>query len=89
MPCYEFENEEHGIRLVLPLSVYGRPDTIVLRRRTVPSRVTIGVGAKPPTDGEKLAAGYKQIEDRGQLQTGGNYLDVATIKRAIAEPDTA
>jgi hypothetical protein len=89
MPLYEFENEEHGIRVTLPLPVKGRPDAIVLKRRTVPSRVTVGVGAKPPTHSDKLREGYKKLEEAGGLQErGGNYLPVSTIKRALETPDT-
>jgi hypothetical protein len=88
MPAYEFENEEHAVVLVAQFPVNARPDEIVLRRRTVPSRVTIGTGAKPPTMSDKLARGYKDLESRGQLVAKGTHaMTTAQIKRAIAMPD--
>lgn len=89
MPAYEYENEEHGLRVVVAFPVAARPDVITLKRRTVPTRVFVGVGALPPTTGDKLQQGYKDLEEKGQLRDrGGNYLDVKTIKKAIAMPET-
>lgn len=89
MPLYEFENVQHDIRVTLPLPVEGRPDEIVLKRRTVPSRITVGVGTKPPTLSQKLAQGYKRLEETGALRDdkSGQYLPVKTIKRALETPD--
>jgi hypothetical protein len=87
MPLYEFENTEHGIRIDLPLPVDARPDTIVLVRRTVPSRVTVGVGARPATQGEALLQSYKAMESQGKLTQSSNYLSVAEVKRAASMPD--
>jgi len=87
MPAYEFENEEHGLTQTLHFPVNTRPDEIVLRRRTVPSRITIGTGAKPLTMGDKLAQGYKDLESRGQLKDGPASPTTKQIKQAIAMPD--
>lgn len=87
MPLYEYANDEHGLTQTLQFPVNGRPDEIVLRRRTVPSRVTIGTGAKPPTMSDKLAQGYKDLEARGQLKPGPATPTTQQIKQAIAMPD--
>ena len=89
MPLYEFENAEHSVTLLAQFPAHARPDTITLTRRTVPSRVSICVGAQPPTMSDKLAAGYKHLEDTGKLAARGSAaLSTATIKRAIAMPET-
>jgi hypothetical protein len=87
MPLYQFESEEHGVSVDLPFAVDARPQTIVLRRRTIPVRVGTITGAKPPTMGEQLAAGYKRLEDKGQLQSGPSHLPLSTVKRALSQPD--
>jgi hypothetical protein len=89
MPVYEYENQRHGVRVLVRCAVDRRPRTLVLRRRAVPSHITFGVGTKPPSMGDKLAAGYKKLEDLGQLSDakGTAHLDAKTIKRAIAMPD--
>lgn len=92
MPLYEYVSE-HGQTVLLPRPVDLRDAPVVLggvrfRRRTVPSRVTIGSGARPPTLGDKLAKGYKHLEETGQLAANNkNYLPVSAIKRAIAMPE--
>lgn len=88
MPLYEYENADHAVVLLAQFPVADRPDEIVLRRRTVPSRVTICTGAQAPTMSDKLAQGYKDLEARGQLKAGPKTLSTAAIKRAIAMPDT-
>ena len=87
MPLYEYTNEQHGLKHAIQFPVNGRPDEIVLRRCTVPSRITIGTGAKPPTMSDKLAQGYKDLESRGQLKQGPATLSTQQIKQAIAMPD--
>ena len=87
MPLYEFINEEHGIRVTVPFPVNDRPNAITLTRAAVPSSITVGVGARPPTEGEKIAQAYKKVEQAGGLRSGGNYLSTAAVKRAIAMPD--
>lgn len=89
MPLYEYENREHGITHTVACPLAQRPEQIVLTRRTVPSRITVGVGARPPTMGDKLAQGYKALENSktGLADRSGNYLPVKTIKEAIATPD--
>ena len=89
MPLYEFQNDEHSVTCCVHFPADARPDTITLTRRTVPSRVSICVGAQPPTMSDKLAAGYKHLEDTGKLAARGKAaLSTATIKRAIAMPET-
>lgn len=72
MPLYEFINEEHGIAVDLRLPVDGRPDEIVLRRRTAPTRISIrGFTGAPTSDAaDQALAGYKALEDSGRLGTG-------------------
>lgn len=88
MPLYEYENAEHAVVLLAQFPVNARPDEIVLKRRTVPSRVTVCTGAKAPTMSDKLAQGYKELESRGQLKAGPKTLSTRAIKQAIAMPDT-
>jgi hypothetical protein len=87
VPTYEYTNEEHGIRIDVRMPVDARTDTIVLTRRTVPSRITVGVGAQPPTHGERLLKDYKRLEDTGQLSDHPNYLSPAQVKAAAALPE--
>jgi hypothetical protein len=89
MPLYEFTNKELGLKILVPLPVADRPNAITLTRAAVPSSVTIGTGARPPSDGDRLAAGYKKLEEMGQLKAteGKNYLPIKKIKEAIATPD--
>lgn len=89
MPIYEYENPEHGITVALRMPVNERKNEIILKRKQIPSHLTVGVGAKPPTMGEKLHQGYKVLEECGQLkETGGNYLPLDTVKKVLAAPDT-
>lgn len=88
MPIYEFENVEHGLAVALRMPVDERKNEIVLTRKQIPSHLTVGVGAKPPTTGEKLQQGYKVLEECGQLrETGGDYLSIKEIKQVIAAPE--
>jgi hypothetical protein len=88
MPIYEYENPEYAVTVLAQFPVASRPDTIVLTRRTVPSRVTVCTGAQAPTMSDKLAEGYKTLEARGQLKAGPKTMSTQAIKRAIAMPDT-
>lgn len=87
MPMYEFVNEDLGVKLDVQFPVDARPDEIVLQRKRVPSRVTVGVGALPPTEGKKLLDGYKQLEERGQFEDRPGYYTAKQIKAASALPD--
>jgi len=92
MPAYEYESDQGGtITLVRPVD---QRDAMVLirgtryRRRTVPSRITVGSGAKPETIGAKLTKGYHQLENLGKLSDKNpNYLPVNKIKEALAMPE--
>lgn len=88
MPIYEYANEALGVEVQLRQAVDERRDSIVLTRRQIPSRVTVGVGVAAPTINDRLAAGYKQLESSGQMNgaTGKDYLPTSEIKRAMAEP---
>lgn len=86
MPLYEFTNDEHGIAVDVPFAVADRPDEIVLRRRTVPSRVSVrGItGAPTPDAADQVLNGYKALESAGKLGRGEFSAD--TIKRVWAQP---
>lgn len=91
MPLYEYASEQgQTVLLRRPVDLRDAPvfiDGVKLRRRTVPSRITIGTGAKPETHGAKIARGYKHLEETGQLSDRPNYLPAAAVKQAIAMPD--
>jgi hypothetical protein len=92
MPLYEYVSPE-GSTVLLPRPVDLRDAPVQIagvsfRRRTVPSRITVGSGARPPTMGAKLAEGYKRLEQAGQYSDKNpNYLSEAEIKRAMTLPD--
>jgi hypothetical protein len=91
MPLYEY-SADNGATVLLrrPVDLRDAPviiDGARLRRRTVPSRITVGTGARPETHGAKIARGYKHLEDTGQLVDRPNYLPAAAVKQAIAMPD--
>lgn len=89
MPLYEFENEALGIRVDVAMPVDERVNEIVLTRRQVPRCVSVCTGAQPPTQGERLLKGYKDLEERGQFRDKQpGYLTAAQIKKAAALPDT-
>jgi hypothetical protein len=87
MPLYEFVNDELGVKLDIPFPVDLRPDQIVLKRKSVPSRITVGVGAKPLTTGEKVLTGFRKMEANGKLPDRPGYLSATQIKKAWAVPD--
>lgn len=89
MPIYEFVNEEHGIRAEARFPVSARPDTIVLTRRTVPSRLNIGVGAQPMTAGQELLADYKKLEATTGLDQRPGRMTAEQIKAAAQSPAAA
>ena len=90
MPAYEFENRRHGVHVTLVFPVDKRPSKIVLKRRSVPSQITVGVGAKPETLGSKLQRGYRDLEEKGTFRgkPKPGQMSVAQIQKAIAMPDT-
>lgn len=51
-------------------------------------RTSVGfiMGAAAPNINERLAAGYKHLENTGQLNGKGNYLSTKAIKRALETP---
>ncbi len=85
MPVYEYESAEHDIHVELRFPAGEKPDEIVLRRRTVPSHVTVGVGAKPPTMGQKIGAGLKKLEADGQLKIRPGDPSVAELRAATKD----
>lgn len=87
MPLYEFVNEHHGLKVDLVFPVDDRPDEIVLRRNRVPSRVTVGVGAKPTTTGQELLNDYKKLEERGNLDQRPGRFTAEQVKEAALLPD--
>ena len=91
MPLYEYVSP-HGSTVLMhrPVEQRDHPveiSNVTFRRRTVPSRISIGTGARPETQGSKILRGYRAMELAGQLTDNPNYLDAATVKRAAAMPD--
>lgn len=72
MPIYEYECPEHDVRVDMRFAVADRPDEIVLRRKTVPSRVSVrdSHGAPTPDAKDQVLNGYKALEDSGRLGRG-------------------
>ena len=88
MPLYAFENKEREIEIDVYMPVDAIVDEIVLKRRTVPDRVGIVGLASAPTQGDKVLAGYKQLEDRGQLAGRSSEFTPEQIKTAWADETT-
>jgi hypothetical protein len=88
MPIYEYENDQ-GRTLLLhrPVDQRDEPTEPGFRRRTIPSRLSVGVGAPPMSTGEELRRGYYKLEERGQLKDRPGYLSAAKVKRALEMPD--
>lgn len=92
MPLYEYTTEDGKTSVLVPRPVDLRDAPCIingvrLRRRTVPSRITIGSGARPETMGDRLTKGYRHLETTGQLADRPGYLPAKTIRQAIATPD--
>lgn len=92
MPIYEFENVEAGVKTLMRFPVEERPDQvvqdgIVLKRVRIPSGLTVGVGAREMTTGEKVLTGFRKLEANGKLRDHPNYLSAETIKKAWEVPD--
>lgn len=85
-PGVEFYSAEHDVTVRLQPSRARTPRKLVLRRRQVPSRIMVGVGARPPTVSDKMRVGYKKLEEKGQLKDHPNYLPVSAIKKALEMP---
>lgn len=92
MPVYEYISDAGQIQL-LRRPVDQRDAPVLMRgvryrRRTVPTSLMVGTGAKPPTMGERLTKGYRKLESDGKLtDQNPNYLPVKKIKEALALPD--
>lgn len=92
MPIYEYESPSGSTVLErrpvaerdAPLIVDGVPH----RRRTLPSRLTVGTGAAPETMSAKTWKGYRDLELKGQLQDRPGYMPVAEVKKVLAAPET-
>lgn len=90
MPLYEFKNEEHGVAVQILFAVADRPGEIILKRASVPSRITVGTGARPDTHSSRVLKGYRKLESAaGGLSAapGKSYLNANQIKAACALPD--
>ena len=91
MPIYEYKADDGSVELIRrPVDLRDAPvllDGKRYRRCTVPSRLTVGVGTRPPTMGDRLAKGYKKLEEQGGLRDNPNYLPAKTIKAAFEVPD--
>jgi hypothetical protein len=95
MPVYEYTNADGTQTVLLRRPVDQRDAPVLhagvrLRRRAIPTRLTVGTGAKPESMGSRLARGYKALEAQGGFDDRHpNYLPEKTIKRVLAEPDPA
>lgn len=92
MPLYEYQSPA-GLSVLEHRPVDRRDDPLVLEgvtftRRTVPSRLTIGVGARPETTSEKTWKGYRHLELAGKLDDRPGYLPASKVKAALLEPET-
>lgn len=81
-----YHNAEHDVTVQIPRVRARQPRALRLVRRSVPSRIMVSVGAQPPTMSDKMRAGYKLLEDCGQLKDNPNYLPASTIKKALEMP---
>jgi hypothetical protein len=91
MPIYEYEGDGRSILLRRPVAGRNRPVVINGQRwvrRTVPTRINVGTGAKPETQSQRTWRGYRDLEMAGKLDDRPGYLPAATIKRALLEPET-
>ena len=88
MPVYEFHDETSGARAEIYYPVGQAPDQITLKRVRIPSRVGVCTGARPPSSGEQLMAGYRKLEEKpGGLPKRPRGFTADQIKRACAMPD--
>jgi hypothetical protein len=92
MPLYEFVSPAgHTLLLHRPVLERDLPveiNDVVFRRRTVPSRISIGTGAPPETQSQRTWKGYRALEMAGKLDDRPGYLPAETVKRALLEPET-
>lgn len=92
MPLYEYVSDS-GKTTLLRRPVDQRDAPVLMggerfRRQTMPSRFTVGTGARPEQMGEKLRRGYYKLEEQGKLSDKNpRYLPVSKIKEALALPD--
>lgn len=91
MPLYEYQSPS-GATVTEHRTVEQRDDPVEIAGETyarvrVPSRLMVGVGAKPETMGSKLAKGYYKLEERGQMADRPGYLPAKKIKEALAAPE--
>ena len=91
MPIYEFQCGERtllrhrpGHERDLPVEINGQS----YQRRTIPTRLSVGVGARAETMSQKTWKGYRDLEMKGQLQDRPGYLPAAQVKAALAMPET-
>ncbi|PAW75171.1 MAG: hypothetical protein B9S38_02475 [Verrucomicrobiia bacterium Tous-C4TDCM] len=91
MPVYEYQTPEgQSVLLHRPVEDRDLPaihEGQVLRRKQVPTCISVGVGAKPETMSQKTWKGYRDMELRGGLRHHGNYLPPETVKKALLAPE--
>lgn len=88
MPVYEFRDAASGATAEVYYPVGQAPDAITLQRVRIPRRIGMVTGARPPTGGEKLLAGYQKLESKpGGLPKRPNGFTAAQIKHAASLPD--
>ena len=90
MPVYEYE--VGGSTVLLHRPVERRDDPVMIgdqlaTRRTIPSRLTVGVGARQPTMSDKTWKGYRDLELAGKLNDHPGYMPAAKVKEALLAPE--
>lgn len=86
MPAYEYECPELGLTLTLLRSVDERDKPLQLVRKTVPDSIAIAGSAANPHDPDaQMRAGFKRLEERGNLPRD---FSVKQIQSALAASPT-
>ena len=86
MPAYEYECPELGLTTTLLRPVEERDKPLQLIRRTVPDSIAIaGAAANPHDPDAQMRAGFRRLEERGQLPRD---FSVKQIKGALAASPT-
>ena len=88
MPLYEFEDDQGlGVRvnLIRPIKDMDRPLTLTLKRRKVPSRISVVGGAQPATQASEVMAGYYKQEQKNGARFRSRFTK-EQIKNAWSTP---
>jgi len=86
MPAYDYEIPELDATVTLIRPVERRDEPLRLVRRTVPDSISIaGAAANPHDPDAQMRAGFKRLEERGQLPRD---FTVKQIQSALAASPT-